>query len=197
MGFIRSIVRPIEAMSEAVGRVVCWLIPVMVLVLMIEVIMRYCFKRPTLWAYDTSIFMYGYCGLFAGCYTLKHKSHIVVDVVFNMFKPRTKAILNCCTGILFFIFLLVFIKYTWDMAMVAWEGGHRGNTAWAPPIGHYRLIIPISAGLLLLQGIATWLRNFYFACTGTELDPGDFIDPDDVPGDMVGMHDQDSKEGAE
>jgi TRAP-type mannitol/chloroaromatic compound transport system permease small subunit len=171
MNVIRTYIRIIDALSEYVGRAVSWFIPVMVGVLMIEVVMRYFFMRPTLWAYDTAIFLYGYCGILAGAYTLKHRAHIVVDVVFNLFKPRTKAICNTLTGLLFFFFLILFIKYTWDAGMHAIVSGHRSSTQWAPPIGHYRMLLAVGGTLLLLQGSANWLRDLYMAVTGRELEP--------------------------
>lgn len=170
MNLIRAYIRIIDTVSEYVGRIVCWLIPIMVIVLMIEVIMRYFLMRPTLWAYDTAIFLYGYCGILAGAYTLKHRAHIVVDVVFNLFKLRTKAICNTLTGFLFFFFLILFIKYTWDAGIHAFVNGHRSSTQWAPPIGHYRLLLSIGGVLLLLQGSANWLRDLYMAVTGKELE---------------------------
>lgn len=170
MNFIRAYIRIIDTVSEYVGRIVCWLIPIMVTVLMIEVIMRYFFMRPTLWAYDTAIFLYGYCGILAGAYALKYRSHIVVDVVFNLFTPRTKAICNTLTGFLFFFFLILFIKYTWDAGVNAIIGGHRSSTQWGPPVGHYRMLLPVGGMVLLLQGSANWLRDLYMAVTGRELE---------------------------
>jgi TRAP-type mannitol/chloroaromatic compound transport system permease small subunit len=159
----------IDAISEFVGRAVSILLPAMVLVLLIEVIMRYAFRRPTLWAYDTAIFMYGYIGILAGAYALKHKNHIVVDVVYNLFSPRTKAVMNVFTGLLMFLFLVIFIKYTLAVAITALKAGHRTPTQWAPPVGHFRLMIPVGAALLLLQGLANWARDLHFAVTGREL----------------------------
>lgn len=180
MNFIRAYIRGIDAVSEYVGRIVCWLIPAMVAVLMIEVIMRYFFMRPTLWAYDTAIFLYGYCGILAGAYALKHKAHIVVDVVFNLFTPRTKSICNTLTGFLFFFFLILFIKYTWDAGVNAIVSGHRSSTQWAPPIGHYRLLLAVGGMLLILQGSANWLRDLYMALTGRDLEPPLSEDPMEV-----------------
>jgi TRAP-type mannitol/chloroaromatic compound transport system permease small subunit len=177
MNAIKKLIVAIDAISEWIGRIVSVLIPLMVLVLLAEVIMRYAFDRPTLWAYDTAIFMYGYVGILAGAYTLKHKNHIVVDVVYNLFSPRTKAAMNVFTGLLMFLFLIVFIKYTLPVAITALKAGHRTNTQWAPPLGHFRLIIPIGAALLILQGIANWIRDVYFAFTGRQLPSSKDLDP--------------------
>ncbi|MDR3073117.1 MAG: TRAP transporter small permease subunit [Deltaproteobacteria bacterium] len=171
MNVLRAYIRLIDAVSEWTGRAVCWLIPVMVVILMIEVVMRYFFMHPTLWAYDMAIFLYGYCGILAGAYALKHKAHIVVDVVFNLFRPRVRAICNAATGLLFFFFLALFIKYTWDAGLHALMSGHRSSTQWAPPNGHYRMLLAVGGILLILQGSANWLRDLFMAVTGRELEP--------------------------
>ena len=170
---LRLYIKAADVLSEYVGRAVSLLVPGMVIVLLIEVGMRYFFKSPTLWAYDTAIFMYGYCGVLAGAYTLKHKGHIVVDVVYSLFSPRVKAVMNVLTGLLFFFFCVIFIIYTWKAAAVAIDGGHRANTQWAPLVGHYRLILPIGGGLLVIQGLANWLRDLHFAVTGREIVPAE------------------------
>ncbi|MDL2226215.1 TRAP transporter small permease subunit [Deltaproteobacteria bacterium OttesenSCG-928-M10] len=169
MKVIQTYIRIIDTLSEWIGRAASMLIPVMVIILLFEVIARYAFNRPTLWGYDMAIFMYGYCGILGGMHALKHKKHIIVDVVFNMFKPRTKSIMNVFTGLLFFFFIIVFVKYTWDMAMIAWAGSHRTSTAWGGPVAHYRLLLPVGATLLGLQGLANWFRDLYFAITGAPL----------------------------
>jgi TRAP-type mannitol/chloroaromatic compound transport system permease small subunit len=169
MNLVAKFIRFADAVSEGVGRAVSLLIPAMALVLLIEVVMRYFFRRPTLWAYDTAIFMYGYCGVLAGAYALKHKDHIVVDVVYSLFSPRVKAAMNVATGLILFLFLIIFIKYTLAVAVTAIKAGHRTNTQWAAPAGHYRLLLPAGAALLLLQGLANWLRDLHYAATGREL----------------------------
>ena len=170
MGLIKMYIRTIDCITEIVGKLASFCLPAMTAVLLVEVVMRYFFKRPTLWAYDTSIFLFGYCGVLAGAYSLKHNAHIIVDVVFNLFSPRTKAIINSFTYILFFVFMGLFIYYCWDAAIIAIEGGHRTNTHWAPPMGHFKMLLVVGGVLLFLQGFACWFRNLHMAFTGKEME---------------------------
>ena len=55
-------VRVVDTISEKVGLAVSVLMPLMVAVLSFEVISRYIFNSPTLWAYDIAIFIFGYTG---------------------------------------------------------------------------------------------------------------------------------------
>jgi len=170
MRLFKAVLRAVDRLSEGVGLLVSVLMPAMVVVLAIEVVARYVFNRPTLWAYDTAIFMFGYTGLLGGAYALKRKEHINVDLFYARLSPRGKAVLDVITGLLFFFFMALVVIYGWGTAIEALEGGEATATLWGPPIGHFKLMIPIGAALLILQGLANWIRSLYLAATNKELD---------------------------
>ena len=170
MKALKAYVRIVETVSEKIGLACMVLVPCMVAVLFIEVTSRYVLDNPTLWAYDTAIFLYGYCGLLAGAYVLKHKGHINVDLIQERLPPRVNAILDVCTSVLFFFFMILVIFYGSKAAIMAISLGDRTHSAWGPPLGHFKLMIPVGALLLLMQGIAKLIRDLYFAITGKELD---------------------------
>ena len=170
MRLFKAVLRAVDRLSEAIGLLVSVLMPAMVVVLAIEVVARYVFNSPTLWAYDTAIFMFGYTGLLGGAYALKRKEHINVDLFYARLSPRGKAVLDVITGLLFFFFMALVFIYGWTTAIEAIEGGEATATLWGPPIGHFKLMIPIGAALLFLQGLANWIRSFYLAVTNMELD---------------------------
>ena len=170
METLKRILKIIDRLSDVVGIAVSVLLPAMVVVLTIEVAARYVFQRPTIWAFDTAIFMFGYCGLFAGAYVLKRRQHINVDLVYNRFSPRGRSVLNVITGLLFFFFILLVIVYGLEDGLNAWIAGDRRPTEWGPPLGHYKLAIPAGAILLMLQGLANWIRDLHIVLTGKELE---------------------------
>ena len=114
MKLLKTYIRLVDRLSHTVGRLVSVLMPAMVVVLAFEVVARYVFKRPTIWVYDLAIFMFGYIGLLAGAYVLKNRQHVNVDILYDRFSPRQKAISDSLTGLLFF-FLVV-------KPMVRWSG---------------------------------------------------------------------------
>jgi len=144
------------------------LIPAMVCVITFEVISRYIFDRPTVWAYDISIFIFGYVGLLAGAYSLKHGMHVKVDVVYGMLSKRWRAGLDVVTGLLCFFFLILVIAMDWEPAVRAIRNNQTTSSNWGPPIGHFKLMIPLGASLFLLQSVADWIRNLYLFITDRE-----------------------------
>jgi len=169
MDTLQFILRLIDRLSSFVGTAVSVLLPAPTLVLTFEVVARYFFERPTIWAFDMAIFMFGYLGLLAGAYVLKEKEHINVDLIYGRFSPRGKAVLDVITGLLFFFFMTLVVAYGWKAAYSALSFGDHRPTEWGPPLGHFKLMIPLGALLLLLQGLANWIRNLYLAITGEEL----------------------------
>jgi TRAP-type mannitol/chloroaromatic compound transport system permease small subunit len=86
--------RWIEGVSEYTGRFASYLIMVLVVVVCFDVFMRYVFNSPTRWAYDAALHLYSIAFLVGGAWVLKMKAHIKVDVLYNLFPARTRAIIN-------------------------------------------------------------------------------------------------------
>ena len=170
MKFLKTYIRLVDRLSHTVGRLVSVLMPAMVVVLAFEVVARYVFKRPTIWVYDLAIFMFGYIGLLAGAYVLKNRQHVNVDILYDRFSPRQKAISDSLTGLLFFFLIVLVIRYSLENALFALANHESTATEWGPPVGHFKLMIPIGAFLLLLQGLANWIRALYRALTDRELE---------------------------
>lgn len=170
MKALRFYVRFVDRMSEWFGIAMSVLVPFMMLVITYEVVVRYFLRSPTVWAFDTAIFCFGYIGLLAGAHALKNGKHINVDLFHSRLSPRGKAILDSITAPLVFFFLVLVIIYGGEYA---WDGlkiGIRRPTEWGPPMGHFLLMIPVGALLLLLQAVANWARNLHLAITNTVLE---------------------------
>src|SRR5690554_1426218 len=81
-GLITTI-RVIDAFSNAIGNVVCWLIIPLVGSLAYEVFARYLFSAPTIWAYDVSYMLYGSLFMLGAGYTLYRGGHIRTDMLYQ------------------------------------------------------------------------------------------------------------------
>jgi len=171
MKAIRLYVRLVDRLSTLVGLAMAVLIPAMVLVVAYEVVMRYFLRSPTVWAFDTAIFLFGYIGLLSGAYALRHGKHVSVDIVQARLSPRHQAVVDSVTALLVFFFLVLVVIYGWRSGWDAFTHGYRRPSEWGPPLGHFMLMIPLGGLLLLLQAAANWLRSLHLAITGRELEP--------------------------
>ncbi len=170
MKLLRGFLHAIDQLSLWSGRLVAILVPVMVLALSYEVISRYFFDAPTLWAQDTAVFVFGYIGLIGGAYVMRERAHINVDLFYGRMRPRTKALCDVVTGAIALFFLTLVVIYGWRETMHAYDANQHRPTDWAPLLAPFILAIAVGGLLLLLQTLALWIRNIHLLVTGEPLD---------------------------
>jgi TRAP-type mannitol/chloroaromatic compound transport system permease small subunit len=69
-----------------------------------EVVARYIFDSPTIWAHQASYLMFGMQYLLAGGFALLHGDHVRVDVVYIKLPERARIGMDIFTSTFFFIF---------------------------------------------------------------------------------------------
>lgn len=148
---LRRVAAVIDALSERTGRALSWLMPAMVVVIAFEVVARYLFSAPTIWAYDTALILYAWLGLVGGAFAMKRGAHIRVDLFTANLSPRRQALLELI-GAPFVVFFLVLVVWQVGMASLdALASGSRRPTEWAPPLILFLATAPLGGALLLLQ----------------------------------------------
>ena len=158
----------IDNISDWIGKMARWLLPACLVVVFYDVIVRYIFHHATIWAYDMAYFFYAGNFLLAGAYVLRHHSHIRVDVIFNLFSRRGKAIIESCFYLVITIPLMVVMVYSGIVfAIDSWVFLERSAyTVWHPPVYPIKTVIPIAYFMLLIQAIADFIRNLSVAVRG-------------------------------
>jgi TRAP-type mannitol/chloroaromatic compound transport system permease small subunit len=149
-------VRIIERISHLTGVVAAWLIVPLVFATVYEVISRYAFNAPTIWAYEIGYLMTGSSFLIGMAYALSREAHIRIDVVSANLSQRTRAVIDlvCYVGLLIpFLLWVTHLLWTRSLAAIA-SGEKSGQSAWNPPLWPFRTVFFIAFALLLLQVIA-------------------------------------------
>lgn len=165
---LKKCLRAIDLLNEWVARTVSWIVVLIIATTIYEVIMRYLFNAPTNWVFEFNYLIHGPYFLLLGAYTYAINGHVNVDIVYGRLTTRTKAIVDLFTMPLFFFFVLMMFIYGGQFALNSLSFHERLSSGWAPPIYPIKFIIPIAALLLLLQGIARYIRNLHLAITGRE-----------------------------
>ncbi|MBS3906001.1 MAG: TRAP transporter small permease subunit [Syntrophaceae bacterium] len=162
------IIRVIDALSDWSGRMTSWLVFPLVGGLGYEVFARYCFKAPTIWAYDVTYMLYGGVFMLGAAYTLYKKGHIRTDMLYHKFPVRWQGIVDA-SMYLFFFFpgMLLFLIIGGDYAYESWVMKERASISpWRPPIYPFKTVIPLTALLLLIQGASEFIKSLYAARKG-------------------------------
>jgi len=161
--FLRAYVSKVESISEWSGKIVSFLGLVMVFTITVDVFLRYVFNAPTKWSYDITYMIGGTLLIMPMAYVLLHKGHVSIDILYRKFSPRTALIVDVVLDLLFFFPLMLVILYSSTMhahaSIVRLELSNVGF--WRPPLYPFRTMVPVAYFLIVLQGIAGFVRKVY------------------------------------
>ena len=151
----------IDRFTERSGVVLAWLIAPLMAAVAWEVIARYAFNAPTSWAYETIYMLYATMFMLGAAYALRAGAHIRTDFLWEKWSPRTQAAIEVVGYGAFFLpgmalFFLSGAEATWH-ALITDE--RSADTAWFPPLWPLKALVPLSALLLLVQGVAELLKS--------------------------------------
>ena len=162
------LIRTVDLISYWSGKMFAWLIVALTFVVSIEVFKRYILNAPTAWIFDFNNMLYGTLFMLCGAYTLAAGGHVRADFIYGSMRPRSQATLDLLLYVLFFIPCMLGLIYAGSgFAADSWRiGEHSTVTAEGPPIYHFKTVIPIAGGLVMLQGLAEMVRCLVCLRTG-------------------------------
>ena len=168
----------IDRLSLWTGKAFAWSILILTFATSYEVFVRYVMRNPTSWAFDISYTMYGTMFMMAGAYALSQKAHVRGDFVYRLWPPRVQAAIEL---VLYFVFFfpgmlalvyagIIYANESWHYMPYGFTGP-RGevsiNSPAGVPVSPLKTVLPVAAGLLVLQGIAETIRCIQCLRTGT------------------------------
>ncbi len=153
----------IDTFSLWTGRIVCLLTLPLIFAMVYEVIARYAFVAPTMWAYDISRMLYGALFMLGAGYALSKGVHIRADFIYRNWSARTQGMVDGSLYVMFYFpGMLVFLWMALDFAYLSWYRGEKGmDTAWMPIMGPIKSALPLGVSFLLIQGVSELLKCYY------------------------------------
>jgi len=144
----------VDEISEWSGRISSYLVWVGIIMLSWEVIARYCFNAPTVWAHGYSQRIFGSYFVLVGAYTLLHNGHVRVDVVYNQFSFRGKKVLDLVNYGFLLLWSSVMIIEGWTFFLSSLEVGECDEMVLAHPVYPVKFVLLVGFVLIALQAIA-------------------------------------------
>ena len=165
---VQGFLHTIDEISTWVGKTAAWLIIILMGVVCVEVFKRYIMNAPTSWIFDLDNMLYGSLFMLGGAYTLAQNAHVRGDFLYSSMRPRTQATLDLVLYIVFFLPGIAALCYAgYFSAADSWRIAEHSNvTADGPPVYHFKSMIPLAGGLIMLQGIAEIVRCVVCLKTG-------------------------------
>ena len=167
---LRVTINAIDKISDWSGRVTAWLIVPMTLAVTYEVVARHFFRAPTIWAFDVTYMLYGTHFMLGTAYTLMRIGHVRTDMLYQNWSIRRQNLVDAI-GYLFFFFpaMALVLYFGGQEAAHSWAIGETSDASpWRPIVYPFKTVIPLTAILLLVQGVGELLKSLYAIRTGRE-----------------------------
>jgi TRAP-type mannitol/chloroaromatic compound transport system permease small subunit len=167
---VRATIEVIDRIADWSGKAVAWLIVPMTVAVTWEVVARHFFRAPTIWAFDVTYMLYGTHFMLGTAYTLMRIGHVRTDMLYQGWSIRRQNWIDAI-GYLFFFFpaMILLFYFGWQESSHSWAIGEASDASpWRPIVYPFKTVIPVTALLLLLQGIGEFLKSVYAIRTGRE-----------------------------
>ena len=161
MKFLLKIAKAIDALNEWVGRGVAWVTLGLVLVIFVDVVMRYAFRTSFVFTQELEWHLFAFIFLIGAGYTLLHDGHVRVDIIYQRLGTRGRAWINL-VGVIFFLFpgCIMIIVTSAKFVYTSWAIMEGSPDPGGVP---FRFIvkgtIPAGFCLLLLQGTSLGIHS--------------------------------------
>ncbi|GHC17222.1 TRAP transporter small permease subunit [Aidingimonas halophila] len=156
---IRYYVRYVDAFNRRVGRLITYLIFVMIGVLLISSIARTAFNSPMNWVVELSQFMMVAYFLVGGAYSMQMGAHVRMDLLYGRMSLRRRAALDVVTILFLIVFLVTLLLGGISSTQYALQYGERSYSSWAPPLAPIKIIMTFGIVLMLLQSFSTLFKD--------------------------------------
>ncbi len=156
-----KISRSIHGLNRLIGRGVSWLSLVLVILMTVDVLMRYILKISFTAQQELEWHLFAVIFLLGGGYTLSHNAHVRVDIFYQRLSRRGRALINLM-GCLLFLFPGCYLVISSSLNFVAdsWHIAETSpNPGGLPARWLLKAAIPVGFGLMALQGVALFIDS--------------------------------------
>lgn len=173
---LAALMRAINGLNHAIGKLFSWLALGIVLVCFAVVVERYLFAHTRLWAQDLYVWLNGAMFTAVAAFGLLRGDHVRVDIFYRPASERFKAIADLI-GVLIFLMPFVVVVYIYGMPFVerSWALHEASaNVDGMPGLFILKSFIIVFAVTVGLQGLAMIIRSILVLSDHPELIPADF-----------------------
>ena len=129
---------PFDIISLIASRLAMMSVAFIVVVMFYEVVLRYVFNSPTIWAHETTIFLCGVAFIYGGLYCAARDRHIRVVLIYDAVPPAVRRVLDVVISVICAAASAMFAWASWTMVQRAAfrpDGSfrlERSGSAWDP-----------------------------------------------------------------
>jgi len=161
MNVLKTFMRWIDGLNEWVGRGVAWVTLALVLVIFVDVVMRYLFNTSFVFTQELEWHLFGFIFLIGAGFTLLHDGHVRVDIIYQRLGFKGQAWINLMGVIVFLIpgclmIIITSFKFVLSSFLILEGSPDPGGI---PLRFIVKGFIPAGFFLLLLQGLSLGVHS--------------------------------------
>jgi len=161
MNVLKTFMRWIDGLNEWVGRGVAWVTLALVLVIFVDVVMRYLFNTSYVFTQELEWHLFGFIFLIGAGFTLLHDGHVRVDIIYQRLGFKGQAWINLMGVIVFLIpgclmIIITSFKFVLTSFLILEGSPDPGGIPFRFIVKGF---IPAGFSLLLLQGISLGVHS--------------------------------------
>ena len=156
--FAQGFVRVVDSINSHLG-FISYALPLMTFIMTYEVIARFVFNAPTIWAWDVNTQLLAFIAVLSGGYVLFHNGHTRMDLFSSRWSARGRAYMNTFTYLLGLLFLVALLVKSFGLAEHSLLTREYGLGLLKAPLYPLRIIIVLGIALFIIQLLAEMIRN--------------------------------------
>jgi TRAP-type mannitol/chloroaromatic compound transport system permease small subunit len=155
--------RVIDAFTERIGRVVYWLVLIVVLISAANATVRKAFNYSSNAYLEIQWYLFSVIFLFGAGYTLLRDDHVRIDIIQGRLSPRAKNWIDVI-GIVLFLWpmSLIIMWLAWPVFVDSYVRHEVSTNAGGLIIWPARLMVPVGFALLLMQSVSELIKRIAF-----------------------------------
>ena len=151
----------LDRLAETTGQASAWLTLLLVLVTFTVVVLRYVFQFGSIAMQESILYLHASVFMLGAAYTLRKDGHVRVDIFYRGFSAKHQALVNLLGSLFLLLPVCSFLLWaSWGYVANAWSIHEAsGEAGGLPYVYLLKTLIPLSAFLLILQGISQALAS--------------------------------------
>jgi TRAP-type mannitol/chloroaromatic compound transport system permease small subunit len=156
---IKAYVRYVDATNRVLGCFVMYLTLFMMGLLLFASVTRYVFNVPFVWIIEMAQFLMAAYYILGGGYSMQLDAHVRMDVLYERWRPRTRAFMDSLTAFFLIFYLVIMLRGGIASSTYSLKYSQTNYSAWAPPMAPIKIIMTVGIALMVLQAISIFFKD--------------------------------------
>lgn len=149
----------VEKLNVWISALSSWALLAMTLIVGFEVLSRYFFNAPTIWAWDVNVQLMLLLMMLGMAEAYRRDVHVRVDVLTAVLSDRGKAVIEVLFAPVFLMIAIIIAWTGWEYFLDSFNRNQTASTIFAPLLWPIKFTLPVGGALLVLQGVVKLIRD--------------------------------------